>query len=81
MAQLDFPAFEKHLKAFGDAFASDTFDAKTLTTADSANSSVTSWGAMRMVRMYQAMTPVLTPDQRTKLAALLREIASKQEIN
>jgi hypothetical protein len=35
---------------------------------------------MRMVKMYQAMTPVLTPDQRTKLAGMLREHANKQEL-
>jgi Spy/CpxP family protein refolding chaperone len=74
-------AAEQHLNAFLDTFPADKFDAKTLTTADSANSSVTSWGAMRMVRMYEAMLPVLTPEQRTRLAALLREHASKQEIN
>lgn len=70
-------AAEDHFRAFAAAFAADQFDAKTLTTADKANQSVTSWGSMRMVRMYEAMTPVLTPDQRTKLAALLREHATK----
>lgn len=68
---------EEHFKAFAGAFAADQFDAKTLTTADKANSSVASWGAMRMVRFYEVMTPVLTPDQRTKLAALLHEHATK----
>jgi Spy/CpxP family protein refolding chaperone len=74
-------AAEQHLNAFVDGFSGEQFDAKTLTTADSANSSITSWGAMRMVRMYEAMTPVLTAEQRTKLAALLREHATKQELN
>ena len=32
-----------------------------------------------MLRMYEAMTPVLPPDQRTKLAALLREHATELE--
>jgi Spy/CpxP family protein refolding chaperone len=79
--KFDTKAAEQHLNAFVDSFPADRFDAKTLTTADSANSSVTSWGAMRMVRMYEAMVPVLTPDQRTKLSAMLREHATKQELN
>ena len=79
--KFDTKAAETHLNAFVDGFPADKFDAKTLTTADPANSSVTSWGAMRMVRMYEAMTPVLTADQRTKLAALLREHATKTELN
>jgi Spy/CpxP family protein refolding chaperone len=66
-----------HLDAFVKAFPADSFDAKTLTTADKANSAVTTWGAIRMARFYEAMLPVLTPDQRTKLATLLRDQASK----
>jgi Spy/CpxP family protein refolding chaperone len=77
--KFDGKAAEQHMNAFISAFPGDTFDAKTLTTADKANSSVAVWGARRMVRMYQAMTPILTPDQRTKLAALLREHANKLE--
>jgi Spy/CpxP family protein refolding chaperone len=75
----DRKAADDHLTAFVAAFPAEHFDAKTLTTADKANSSVAMWGAMRMVRMYEAMVPVLTPDQRTKLAALLREHATKLE--
>jgi Spy/CpxP family protein refolding chaperone len=75
--KFDDKAAVQHMNAFIAAFPGDTFDAKTLTTADKANSGVAVWGAKRMVRMYQAMTPVLTPDQRTKLAALLREHATK----
>jgi Spy/CpxP family protein refolding chaperone len=77
--QFDKAAAEAHLQAFVSGFSADQFDAKTLTTADKANSGITTWGAMRMVKMYEAMTPVLTPDQRTKLAALLREHATKLE--
>lgn len=77
--KFDSQAAEAHLQAFVDHFSSDQFDAKSLTTADAANSGVTGWGAMRMVKMYQAMTPVLTPEQRTKLAAILREHATKLE--
>ena len=66
-----------HLDAFVKAFPADPFDAKALTTADKANSAVTTWGAARMEHFYEAMLPVLTPDQRTKLASLLREQANK----
>jgi Spy/CpxP family protein refolding chaperone len=77
--KFDAQAAEAHLQAFVDRFSSDQFDAKTLTTADAANAGLTSWGASRMVKMYQVITPILTPDQRTKLAAKLRERAAKME--
>jgi Spy/CpxP family protein refolding chaperone len=70
-------AAEAHMQAFAAAFVGNTFDAKTLTTSDPANTSVVSWGAGRMVRFYQALTPVLTADQRTKVAAQLREHANE----
>ena len=31
------------------------------------------WGVTRMVRFYEIVTPLLTPEQRTKLAEHLRE--------
>ena len=64
---------DAHLKAFGAAFEADTFDAKTVTTAGPANAHLATWGATRMAHFYEAVTPVLTPDQRTKLAEHLRE--------
>ena len=67
---------DAHFKAFAAAFASDTFDAKTLTTAGPANAHMATWGAHRMVHLYTAMTPVLTPEQRTKLAADIRSHAN-----
>jgi Spy/CpxP family protein refolding chaperone len=70
---------EEHLHAFITAFSAESFDAKSLQSWDKADSSIASWGAMRMVRMYEAMTPVLTPDQRTKLAGMLRNHATKLE--
>jgi Spy/CpxP family protein refolding chaperone len=70
-------AGEAHLKAFSAAFLADPFDAKTLTTADAANKGVTGWGAARMVKFYQALTPVLTADQRAKVSATLREHANE----
>ena len=35
-------------------------------------------GATRMAHFYETVTPLLTPEQRTKLAAELREHASYQ---
>jgi Spy/CpxP family protein refolding chaperone len=77
--KFDPSAAETHLRAFAQAFAGEQFDAKTLQTADKANMSLSTWGAMRMARLYEAMNPVLTPEQRTKLAALLKDHAAKLE--
>jgi Spy/CpxP family protein refolding chaperone len=75
-AQFDAAEAEAHLKAFGTAFASETFDSKTLTTGTSVNSHVASWGVTRMSRFYGAVVPVLTAEQRTKLAESLRRHAN-----
>ena len=73
----DATAAEAHLKAFSAAFAADTFDANTLSTSQPANTAIASWGATRMARFYQALTPVLTADQRAKVSATLREHANE----
>jgi Spy/CpxP family protein refolding chaperone len=65
-----------HVKAFGDAFRADTFDAKTLTTASDANSALARFGSAQMVRFYEAVDLVLTADQRKKLSEILHEHAS-----
>ncbi len=62
-----------HIAAFGAAFASPTFDAKTLKSGDTVNAHLASWGATAMAHFYEAVVPVLTPDQRTKLAERVRE--------
>jgi len=67
---------EAHLQAFGKAFASDTFDAKTLTTGTAANAHIATWGMTRTARFYEAATPVLTADQRTRVAEALRRHAN-----
>jgi Spy/CpxP family protein refolding chaperone len=69
---------EAHLKAFGAAFEADTFDAKTITTGGPASAHMATWGATRMARFYQAVAPVLTPEQRTKLADSLKKHANYQ---
>jgi Spy/CpxP family protein refolding chaperone len=77
-AKFDPAEAEAHFKAFGAAFASETFDAKTLTTGDATNAHMATWGATRMVRFYETVTPTLTPEQRTKLAEMIREHANHQ---
>jgi len=72
-AKPDAAALDAHLKAFEEAFVADKFDAKTLATANAANTYVAKNGSARLVRFYTIVTPLLTPEQRTKLAAHLRE--------
>jgi Spy/CpxP family protein refolding chaperone len=67
---------EAHLKAFADAFVSDSFDAKSILA--NANGHLAAHGAKRMAAFYEAVGPVLTPDQRTALAAHLREHSGHQ---
>lgn len=72
----DAQSVSAHIKAFGDAFQGDTFDAKALATSSAANQRLAGAGAARVARFYEAVDPVLTADQRTKLADILREHAS-----
>jgi Spy/CpxP family protein refolding chaperone len=69
---------EAHIQEFGTAFKAEKFDAHTLQRAGGANSHVAGWGARRMAHFYAALTPVLTPEQRTKLSAKLRERATQK---
>jgi Spy/CpxP family protein refolding chaperone len=65
---------DTHIQAFAAAFLADKFDAKSLTPAATASAGhVARHGGSRLVRFYQAVTPVLTPQQRTMLAAHVRE--------
>jgi Spy/CpxP family protein refolding chaperone len=70
---------QDHLQAFGTAFKADNFSAKSLSKAKAANGHMARWGATRMERFFEAAAPILTPDQRTKLAAEIRDRASKPE--
>jgi len=72
-AKPDPAAIDAHIKAFETAFVAEKFDAKSLTTADAANTSISKWGGARMARFYEIVTPLLTPEQRTKLAEHLKE--------
>ena len=62
-----------HITAFGAAFEAASFDAKKFASGDAINASLTSWGATSMAHFYEAILPVLTPEQRTKLADRVRE--------
>jgi Spy/CpxP family protein refolding chaperone len=74
--KLDRAAVATHLRSFSDAFRNERFDARTLTTASSANVQLVGWGGGHVARFVEAVSPVLTQDQRTTLAQELREHAS-----
>lgn len=73
---LDPQEIATHLRAFGDAFLGETFDAKLLTTASGANAHMVGWGAAHMARFVETVSPVLTPDQRAQLAQRIHEHAT-----
>ncbi len=70
---------QDHLTAFGTAFKADTFDAKKLAGGKAADGHIAKWGATRRARFLEVAAPVLTPDQRTKLAQQIRDRAAKME--
>jgi Spy/CpxP family protein refolding chaperone len=76
---LDAQKVETHLRAFGLAFESSSFDARALTTWNGADTLLASWGSTRMAHFFEAVTPVLTPEQRAALAQTLRQHMSHQE--
>jgi Spy/CpxP family protein refolding chaperone len=67
---------DAHIQEFGTAFKGATFDAKTLPHAGFAQQHLAVWGTRRMAHFYEAIDPLLTPDQRTKLSATLKAHAS-----
>jgi Spy/CpxP family protein refolding chaperone len=67
---------EAHIQEFGAAFKAATFDAKTLTHGPFAHQHLAAWGVRRMAHFYEAVDPLLTPEQRTKLSAGLKEHAA-----
>jgi hypothetical protein len=70
---------QDHLRVFASAFKGEAFDAKTLTGAKAADGHMARWGATRRTRFLEAAAPVLTPDQRAKLAQTIRERATRAE--
>jgi Spy/CpxP family protein refolding chaperone len=81
MPRVDLQEIATHLRAFGDAFRSDKFDARVLTTANGANAHLAGWGAARLAHFIEAVSPVLTPDQRARFAQRLREHAAHTPSN
>jgi Spy/CpxP family protein refolding chaperone len=74
--RLDPQEIATHLRAFGDAFLSEKFDARALTTASGANAHLVGWGAAHMAHFVETVSPVLIPDQRAQLAQRLRDHAT-----
>jgi Spy/CpxP family protein refolding chaperone len=70
---------EAQVAAFGSAFVSDSFDAKTPSSSVAANTRMVTWGARRMAHFYEAVSAVLQVDQRAKLADSLRWHASTMQ--
>ena len=66
------PKVEAHLNGLADGFKKDMFDARSLKTTPSAGASMAKWGSVRMARFLEAAAPVLTADQRTRLAEMIR---------
>jgi Spy/CpxP family protein refolding chaperone len=72
--QTDPKPVDAYVQAFATAFRQDKFDPKTLNPQATASAGhIARHGDARMARFYEAIAPVLTPDQRTKLATHLRE--------
>jgi len=65
-----------HIRAFGDAFRAQTFDAKALTTGGAATAHMVGWGAAHMAHFIESVSPVLTAEQRVRLAQILRQHAT-----
>jgi Spy/CpxP family protein refolding chaperone len=72
--QTDPKPVDAYVQAFATAFRQDKFDPKTLNPQAMASAGhIARHGDARMARFFEAVAPVLTPDQRTKLATHLRE--------
>ena len=74
--KFDATQVEAHMQEFATAFNSEKFDAKALKHGPFAHQHVAVWGAWRMAHFYEAVGPVLTPEQRAKLSAELKEHAA-----
>jgi Spy/CpxP family protein refolding chaperone len=71
-------AAEKHMAAIGDAFVSDKFDAKKAGVGTQAPEMVKAMASMR-IEFVETILAVLTPEQRAKFAAHVREHAAEEE--
>ncbi len=68
---------QDHIKALVVAFKGETFSAKSLPGSNAAGAHMAQWGATRAARFFEAAAPVLSPDQRAKLAQSIRDRASR----
>jgi Spy/CpxP family protein refolding chaperone len=73
--RFDLQEVAAHIRAFGDAFRAQTFDAKALIPLGAASAHMVGWGAAHMAHFIESVSPALTPEQRGKLAQLLRQHA------
>jgi Spy/CpxP family protein refolding chaperone len=74
-------AEDGHVQSFATAFLADKFDPKSLASSATASAGhVARHGGARLVRFYDAVAPVLTPEQRTKLSAEIRERANDDQV-
>jgi Spy/CpxP family protein refolding chaperone len=71
-----FEGMKAKMKAVGDAFVTDTFDAKALGVGDKAVGMAKNFGT-RMEQMVLASIKILDADQRAMLATKIREKAAK----
>ena len=76
-SHLDPKQGDAHVNHLATAFAAATFDAKS---ALPTNIHLASHGAERMALFYETAAPVLTPEQRTKLAEELHEYETDEPV-
>jgi Spy/CpxP family protein refolding chaperone len=74
--KFDSAQVDAHIQEFGTAFKAATFDAKSLPRGPFVHQHLAVWGARRTAHFYETIDPLLTPEQRTKLAAELKEHAA-----
>ena len=66
---------EQFVKTFTAAFASDSFDAKTVTGGGAITGRLATAGDARLAHFFEVAASVLTPEQRTSAAQHLRDRA------
>jgi Spy/CpxP family protein refolding chaperone len=76
----DAPRFDdaqaSHFVAVAEAFRAPTFDARSIDAAGATGGELAGWGATHLARVIEAVSPVLTPDQRVRLARKLEDHAN-----
>ena len=64
---------DARLQAFADAFSRDSFDAATALASNRTDTQLATLSATRMARLFTVATSALSIEQRTALAANLRD--------